>query len=113
MAAAPRTTAFLAVAIGLLALTGCTSGDSVDVTNDAADDVTVRLGPEDTASTVTADGGVSLLDVTTCYAGPVVVTYADGRTVEIDGRTCPGDLVAVSDDGARLVPAADRPGATG
>ncbi len=92
---------------GLLALAGCASGADIEIVNRADSDVTVRLGDEEQTE-VTDDGGAVLLDVTVCYASPAVVTYADGRVVELDDDVCPGDLLRVTDDDVVLVRAADR-----
>lgn len=101
------------VGIGVLVLTGCVPGQDIDVTNAAEDDVRVQLAAGDVPERVSADGGMSVLDVTTCYDGPVRVTYADGRRVGLDASVCPGDLVAVSERGAKVVRAADRPESSG
>lgn len=94
------------VGTGLLALAGCVSGADIEIDNRADADVTVRLGDEQTE--VTDDGGALLLDVSECYASPAVVTYADGRVVELDDDVCPGDLLRVTDDDVVLVRAAAR-----
>jgi len=95
------------VGTGLLALAGCASGADIEIDNRADADVTVRLG-DDEQTEVTDDGGALLLDVSECYAPPAVVTYADGRVVELDDDVCPGDLLRVTDDDVVLVRAADR-----
>jgi len=103
-----RWTAAGSAGIALMAVAGCAAGENIDVTNDAAEDVDVRFA-DDQQRTVSAGGGMALLDATDCYGPPVVVTYADDRTVEVDDAICPGDLLAVTDAGARVVPAAERP----
>ncbi|NCT90796.1 hypothetical protein GXB85_07525 [Cellulomonas sp. APG4] len=63
--------------------------------------VSVRIGDEDVGE-VPQDGGVVLLEVTECY-GPIVLEYADGRTVELDQEICPGQELAVDGTAARVV----------
>ena len=96
-----------AVVLGLLALAGCAPDENIDVTNSAEADVTVRMDDE-RLTDVPGGGGGSLLGATGCYGPPLLVTYADGRTIEVDDEICPGDLRAVSERGAVLVPEADR-----
>lgn len=89
-----------AVAAGLLALAGCAPSGDVGVLNDGEAGVTVVLGEED-LGVVPSDGGVVLLSVTECYE-PVVVTYGDGRVVELDGPLCPGQELHIGADGVRV-----------
>ncbi|WP_431837307.1 hypothetical protein [Cellulomonas sp. Y8] len=102
-----RAAVWVVVGTGLLALAGCASGADIEIDNRADADVTVRLG-DDEQTEVPDDGGTALLDVTECYASPAVITYADGRVVELDDDVCPGDLLRVTDDDVVLVRAADR-----
>ncbi len=101
-----RVTVALALLTALCA-TGCAGGGDVAVSNTGDASVTVRLGDQDVGE-VTADGGVVLLDVTDCYEGPIVVTYAEGRTVALDGPICPGQRLVVGSTTVRLLEATER-----
>ncbi|MBX9243478.1 hypothetical protein ICW40_01495 [Actinotalea ferrariae] len=57
---------------------------------------------------MTAEGGVVLHDVTDCYEGPIVVTYAEGRTVELDGPICPGQRLVIGNTTAQLLESTGR-----
>lgn len=95
------------VAVGvvtLLGAVGCAAEQNIDVVNVSGVAVTVQFGEEDLGE-VTPDGGVVLLGTTECYDGPVVVTYASGGTVELEGPICPGQTLEVLDATARIAEA--------
>jgi hypothetical protein len=88
-------------AIALQSAAACTAGEDITVENSADVTVTVRLGAHDVGE-ITSGGGVILLEATDCYDGPIVVTYADRSTVEIDSRICPGQTLVVDRSTATL-----------
>lgn len=97
-------------AVGMLTVlsaSGCTEGENITVGNTSDASVTVRLGQEDVGE-VTADGGVVLLDATDCYEGPIVVTYAGGKTYELDEPICPGQRLVVGDATAKILKPSGR-----
>ncbi|GAA4424985.1 hypothetical protein GCM10023169_22200 [Georgenia halophila] len=71
--------------------------------NTAEGGVDVQLG-DDEVNDVTADGG-ALLYTNECFDGPIVVTYAGGRTVKLAVPICPGQELVVTDEGVELVEA--------
>lgn len=89
-------------ALAVLSTVGCAENEDIAVTNAADTTVTVRFGHEDVGG-VTPGGGASLLGPAGCYDGPIVVTYAQGRVVELDGPICPGQTLAVSNATATVV----------
>lgn len=95
-----------AVAVGVVAVfgtAGCAAEKNIDVVNGSGEAVTVQLGEEDLGE-VTADGGVVLLGTTECYRR-IVVTYAAGNTVELDGPICPGQTLTIDATTARITEA--------
>ncbi|WP_454048712.1 hypothetical protein [Cellulomonas sp. Marseille-Q8402] len=96
-----RAVAWATGALAVLVLAGCAPDGDVTVTNESGQDVTVLLGDED-LGVVGADGGVVLLSVTACYDGPLVVTYADGRAVDLDETVCPGQELLVGTGAVRV-----------
>lgn len=98
------------VALGILTAlcaSGCGGGENISVGNTGDASVTVQLGADDVGE-VTAGGGVVLLDVTDCYEGLIVVTYADGRTVELDGPICPGQRLVIGNTTAQILEPSGR-----
>lgn len=89
------------VALGVFGVAGCGDSPDIGVTSTSEVAVTVRLGDEDVGE-VPKDGGVVLLEVTDCYR-PIVLEYADGRTVELDKEICPGQELAVDATAARVI----------
>jgi len=90
--------AWVGIVLGALALTGCaTESGHIDLTNNTEDEVTVQFGDEEAEADLGADGivtlpktgGVSILSGE-CYDGPLTVTYADGRRIELQGPVCGG-----------------------
>ncbi|WP_155990663.1 hypothetical protein [Paraoerskovia marina] len=90
-----------AVAICAMALAGCSADGQVSLVNDSAEVVTVELGSEP-GREIPSDGAVTLLEFGECVDGPVVVTYASGSEVEVDGPVCPGDELRVTATAATL-----------
>lgn len=90
-----------AIAVCALVLAGCSADDQVSLVNDSAEVVTVELGPEG-ESEVPAEGGIVLHEFGECVDGPVVVAYASGSAVELDGPVCPGDELRITGTDATL-----------
>jgi len=100
-----RTPERVMMALGTLTLmwtAGCAGGEGIAVTNEADVVVTVHFGEADIGEVPTY-GGVVLVEATDCYDGPIVVTYAGGRVVGVDGPICPGQTLEVSDASAQVV----------
>ncbi|WP_298461648.1 hypothetical protein [uncultured Cellulomonas sp.] len=85
----------------MLGMAACTAGEDISIANRTDADVLVRLGSEDVGE-VTSDGGVVLLDTTECYDGPIVVTYADQSTFELQEAICPGQTLLVDSGSAEI-----------
>lgn len=99
------------IAVGvvtLLGAVGCAAEQNIDVVNASGVAVTVQFGEEDLGE-VTPDGGVVLLGATRCYQGPIVVTYAPGSTIELEGPICPGQTLTVSGTTARIAEGTQDP----
>lgn len=102
MDARKRTRGMLALgALTLMGTVGCAADKNIDVWNASDATVTVQLGTEDLGE-ITPDGGVVLLETPECYEGPIVVTYAEGRTVTLDRPICPGQTLSITDATARI-----------
>ncbi|WP_043347238.1 hypothetical protein [Beutenbergia cavernae] len=82
--------------------TACSDPGDLAIQNNGPGDVVVSTGDEET--TVTADGGVLLLDYG-CTPGDVTVTFASGPDVVLPGPVCPDQRIVVGDGTATLQPA--------
>lgn len=110
MAVSTARAAWAVILLGVLGLAGCATGTgSIDLTNDTEDEVTVRFRDEHARADLGADGVVDLPETGgvsipsgRCYDGPLLVTYADGRTLEVPGPVCPGQELVVRDEVAEL-----------
>ena len=90
----------LLLAVLTAALTACSSGD-LAFSNEGSEDVTVSTG--DREFTVTADGGVILLDFG-CSPGGIDVEFPSGDTVVVAGPVCPEEQVLIRDGRVDLQP---------
>ncbi|MFP3714354.1 hypothetical protein [Puerhibacterium sp. TATVAM-FAB25] len=95
--------------LGALLLAGCAETGHVDLRNDTEDDVSVRFTDEEAMADLGADGVVDVpatggasIPSSTCYDGPFLVTYPDGRIIEVRGDLCPGQELWVRDGAAEL-----------
>src|SRR3954452_8124948 len=83
------------VAVGVTAsLTACTSPGNVSIENNGPTDVTVVIGDEE--STVSADGGIVLLDYG-CTPGDGTVEFPASHTVVVPGPVCPDERIVIGD----------------
>lgn len=94
-----RQVAWAALIFGVLASAGCGDGQ-IELTNNTQADVGVQLG-SGYVDEVLGDGG-TVIYTDECYDGPIVVTFADERSVDLEGPICPGQELLIGDETAKL-----------
>lgn len=95
-----RRVAWCAATIGMLAGAGCADDGQIELTNITEADVDVRLDGK-AVEEVSGSGGTVILSGE-CYDGPIVVTYADKRRVEVQGPICGGQELLIGDKTVKL-----------
>ncbi len=101
MDAGKRKAVLATLTVGALAFAGCAEDGQVHIANNAEATVDVWLSDDDAEEDIPADGGV-LIFTNECFDGPLVVMYADGRTLELAGPICPGQELIVGNEAAVL-----------
>ena len=100
---ASRVVGVVVAAVVAATLTACADAGDLSIVNDSPTDVIVRTGDEE--DTVSAEGGVVLLDYG-CTPGDVTVEFPSGRSVVVPGPVCPEQTIVIGDGTAELRPAA-------
>ncbi len=91
----------ITVALAATLITHKIPGD-LTFTNESPTDVTVLTGDE--VFTITAGGGVSILDYG-CTPGDVTVKFTSGQVAVVSGPVCPEQQIVVYDGKVELQPA--------
>ncbi|GAA3810707.1 hypothetical protein [Cellulomonas soli] len=78
-------------------LAACSDEGDLSVVNESDYEVTILTGDEE--ATVSASGGVVLLDYG-CTPGDVTIELSSGSTVILPGPVCPDHEIVVDRDGA-------------
>lgn len=82
-------------------LTACSGLGDLSISNESSADVIVSTGDE--TITVSAGGGVSILD-SGCTPGDVIVEFASDQKVVVNGPVCPDQQLVVLDSKVELRP---------